>query len=511
MVSEINYNPDVVTCLANLSNDEVFTPPNLANKVLDLLPNDVWTSLELKFLDPVCKSGVFLREITKRLMIGLEIKIPDRSKRLNHILKNQVFGYATTELTALISRRTLYCSKLANGKYSIVDGFENEQGNLAYIPMQHAWKNGNCIFCNASNKVFDRSNEYESYAYSFIHENNMEVNNMKFDVIVGNPPYQLDDGGHGASAAPIYHKFVQQAINLNPRFLSMIIPSRWFTGGRVGDLYEFREQMLSDERIRELHDFVNARDIFPGVEIKGGVNYFLWDRDNPGLCKVVFHDSKNKETVANRRLLDSGMDTFIRDNIAVPIFQKVKEFDDDSFDCLVSANDPFGFDIRQKNSMKRVKPNYKLQNFEGAIPFYYNGWKQKGLGYFLKSDIRRNKDLLPKKKIFVPKAIGTGDTRSDIIKPFIPQQDACCSETYIVIGPFETEREINNVLNYIKTKFFHFIVGLKKNTQETRRNVYSLVPLQDFTSKWTDERLYKKYGLTEHEIDYIESLVPDME
>lgn len=509
---DTNYNPDVLTCLANLSNDEVFTPPKMANEMLDLLPAEIWQDKNATFLDPVSKSGVFLREIAKRLMKGLKEEIPDQQERIDHIFKNQLYGIAITELTSLLSRRSVYCSKIANGKYSICEVFDDEQGNILYSRIEHNWKSDKCQYCGASQEVYDREDCLETHAYQFIHtENPKEIFNMRFDVIVGNPPYQLGDGGFGASATPIYQKFVQQAIKLNPRYLSMITPSRWFAGGRVGDLSKFRDEMLNDDRLRIIHDFIRAGDCFPGVEIKGGVNYFLWDRDNRGPCKIHTHDADNIVSVSERPLLEKGLDTFIRINEAIPILRKVSEFNEDNFGEIVSANDPFGFDVRVKNSMKRIKPKYKSKPFKGSVPFYYNGWRKDGLGHIDNIYIKKNKEWVDAFKLFVPKAIGSGDMRTDIIKPFIPEYKSCSSETYIVIGPFKTETGMKNAFSYINTKFFHFIVGLKKNTQEARRNVYSLVPMQDLNEAWTDEKLYKKYGLTEDEIAFIESMVRPME
>ncbi|HBH06202.1 MAG TPA: restriction endonuclease [Flavobacteriales bacterium] len=507
MLNSENYNPDVLTCLANLSNDEVFTPPKLVNEILDMLPQELFSNSKTTFLDPVSKSGVFLREIAKRLIDGLENEMPDLQNRLEHIFTKQLFGIAITELTSLLSRRSVYCSKKANSKYSVCEDFDTEQGNIIFDRIEHTWKNGKCIYCGANQEVYERSVDLETHAYQFIHTSTPEeIFKMKFDVIIGNPPYQLSDGGHGASAGAIYPNFVEQAKKLKPRYLSMIIPSRWFAGSGRG-LPAFRENMLKDNRLRIIHDYLNASDCFPGVEIKGGINYFLWDRDNPGDCEVNTHVGNNIISKANRPLLEKGTDTFIRYNEAIPILRKIQSYNEDSFAELVSPNDPFGYDVRAENSMKRIKPKYKLSKFEGSISFYYNGWKRDGLGYIDKNTVRKNQEWISEPKVFIPKAVGSGNVQTDVLKPFIPEKESCCSETYIVIGPFQNYDLAENAISYMKTKFFHFFVSLRKNTQESRRNVYEFVPTQDFNEDWDDQKLFSKYKLSREEIAFIDSMV----
>jgi len=504
-----NYNPDVLSCLANLSSDEVFTPPKLANEILDLLPEEIWKDKNATFLDPVSKSGVFLREIAKRLLEGLQDEIPDLQKRIAHIYTKQIFGIGITELTALLSRRSLYCSKDANGKYSIADVFNDNQGNIFFDNTKHDWKNGRCSYCGASQSEYEREQGLETHAYQFIHNNlNDKIKNMKFDVIIGNPPYQLGDGGGmGSSAMPIYQKFVEQAKKLNPRFLVMIIPSRWFSGGRGLD--EFRSNMLDDDRIRVIHDYLNASDCFPGVEIKGGVNYFLWNRDHRGKCKIFTHD-EGRILESERNLLEEETSTFIRHNQAIPILRKVQSHRDKSFSDIISANDPFGFDVRVDNSYKRIKPDFKLKASTNSVLFYYNGWRKDGIGYIDKSRVKKNTAWINKYKILIPKAWGIGNMRTDWLNPFLVSPNSCCTETYLVIGPFDSKKNAENVISYTQTKFFHMMLSLIKITQNTMKNAYSLIPMQDFSEPWTDEKLYKKYKFTKGEIEFIESMIRPM-
>ena len=362
------YNPDVLSCLANLSNDEVFTPPEIVNQMLDMLPQELFKNPDTTFLDPACKTGVFLREIAKRLIKGLEPQFPDLQERIDHIFHKQLFGIAITELTSLLSRRGIYCSKYPNTDFS-VSKFDTAEGNIRFKRSPHTWVGGKCIYCGANKEQYDRGDELETHAYEFIHKKDAkEILNMKFDVIISNPPYQLSDGGAQASAMPIYNKFVEQAKKLKPRYLSMIIPARWYAGGKGLD--GFRSDMLTDNRLRIIHDFVDASDCFSGVEIKGGVCYFLWDRDNPGLCDIYTH-SEDSINYSQRPLLEKNAETFIRHSSQLSILHKVQQKNEPLFETIVSANDPFGFDMREANSYKRVKPTYELTAFPNSIKFYY--------------------------------------------------------------------------------------------------------------------------------------------
>lgn len=297
---ETTYNPDVLSCIANLSNDEVFTPPEVANKMLDLLPKEIWSDPTATFLDPACKSGVFLREIAKRLIGGLENEFPNLEERLEHIFKKQLFGIAITELTSLLSRRSVYCSKYPTSVYSVVR-FDNPEGNIDYKHYNHSWSAGRCEYCGVPKAVYDRNDEFESYAYQFIHLDSPEsVFDMKFDVVIGNPPYQMNDGGgNGSSAMPIYHRFIEQAKKLNPRYLCMIVPAKWHSGGKGLD--SFRDEMLHDRRIRQMVTYGDSRECFQGVDIAGGVTYFLWERDYQGDCTSTFSES-GETTTSSRNL-----------------------------------------------------------------------------------------------------------------------------------------------------------------------------------------------------------------
>lgn len=538
-------NPDVLTCIANLSNDEVFTPPEFANRMLDTLADawaqstggaSLWADSSVRFLDPFTKSGVFLREIVARLTDGLSTEIPDLQKRVDHILTRQVFGIAITHLTSLLARRSVYCSKHASGEHSVARSFDRDDGNIWFEPLEHTWvggtlgvvtadaqgnpvkkyTNGKCKFCGASQKALDRGEGLESHAYAFIHTDDIKARiaelfgaDMQFDVIVGNPPYQLNTDGFGTQARPIYHHFVTQAKALDPRFLAMVIPARWFAGGM--GLAEFREAMLTDDRLRVIEDFPDSSEVFPGVQIKGGICYFLWDRDNRGDCRVTTHDKDQAGAPAVRPLLEPGTDVFIRYNEALPILKKVMAVEtgmkatlalpeSKQFSQLVSSIGAFGLDTTFRGRPEQAP---------GDLLVYRNG----GVGFIKRSEITKERHVIDQWKVFIPRAGSGSDAFPHPIlgKPFVGEPGSISSWTYMYIGPFASDTEATNVVSYISTRIFRFLVLLHKPSQDATRAVYTFVPTQDFSVPWSDEKLRDRYGISDREWSFIERMIRPME
>ncbi|WP_231750301.1 MULTISPECIES: Eco57I restriction-modification methylase domain-containing protein [unclassified Dietzia] len=490
--------------MAQLSTDEVPTPPDLARAMLELLPEEVWTRPDYVWLDPFSKSGVFLREVATRLLDGLAEWEPDFVVRRDHIFRNMLFGAAITEMTGIISRRSVYCSADASGHHSLVQ-FDDPQGNLLYVPSEHHFgSDDRCTLCNVP-KDLERGRSRENYAYSFIHGTypTKEMADMKFDVIVGNPPYQLKDGGHNASAVPIYQLFVQKALALNPRYVVMITQSRWFAGGRGLD--SFRNQMLTDGRIRKLVDYPKLYDAFPGVKVRGGVSYFLWDRDNPGLCEVqTMWDGVPVGPPMERSLC--AYDVLVRRNEAVAILEKVRAYrvagkPEPVLKVRVSGGKPFGF----RTYFHGVASPDRLKN---PVKFYGS---QK-ISWIERADVRTNSEWVDDWKVLMTAVQGTSaavETKF-LSDPIVAGPGTACSETYLVAGRFESESEAQWYASYLRTRFVRFLVSLRKATQHATRDVYAFVPDVPLSQTWTDELLFARYGITGEEAAFIASQVKEM-
>lgn len=488
--------PDILDCLAQLSNDQVPTPPTLARAMLDLLPAHVWSEPDFRWLDPCCKSGVFLREIAARLLDGLATWEPDFVKRRQHIYRNMLFGTSITEMTGIISRRSLYCSRDASGSHSVV-GFDNEAGNLPFVQAEHVFdKAGSCKVCGAPASL-ERGERRENYAYSFIHGAypTKEMSGMKFDVIVGNPPYQIGTEGYGATASTVYHRFVSAAIDLDPQFVLMITPSRWFTGGKGLD--QFRERMISDRRLRAIVDNPKLFDCFPGVEIKGGVSYFLWDKEHDGDCEFSTRIGGQIVSTAVRDLR-VGDGVVVRDNRAMRVIKKagrVKE----RLEAVCSVRKPFGL------TMFTNYPGSVPEPFEGAIPLIYAN----RVGYSRTDQIQRNHHWIDRWKVLLPMAgDGHGREVSYVLgEPIALAPGSACTQTYFIAGMFDTAAETENYAYYLSTKFVRFLVLQRKITQHVTPDGFRFVPMLDMTRRWTDDDLYEYFGLTSDERDYVEATI----
>ena len=495
----LSHNPDVLSCIANLSSDEVFTSPEIANAMLDMLPQDLFKSTKTTFLDPACKSGIFLREIAKRLIKGLEDEIPVLEERLEHIFKNQIFGLAVTELTSLLSRRSLYCSKFPNQKYSICP-FEDSQGNIRYTRIQHKYVNGKCVECGASQREYDRGDDYETYAYEFIHKVPSSLPNIKFNVIISNPPYSLTNGSGGAGKGTdtVYHLFMQKAISMNPDYIAMITPARWFNGGKGLD--DFRLLMLKDNHISTIVDYADSKTCFPsGVDIPGGICYYLWDKNHAGDCEITNVLSDGKKLTERRRL--DEYDTLIRSNLAVGIVKKVLAKKEPLMKDYVLSRKPFGIDS-----------NVKFDE-DGDLLFRSSS----GTGKIRSNRVTEGLEIIGEWKTIMSKVTtehgGVPDRDGKmkvlaVVQNLPPQ--SVCSESYLVVGHFQTEEEANNLSGYLKTKFVRFLLMQMLASMNMTKGTFAFVPQQDFSIAYTDMELYKKYDLTPAEIDVIEKTIKPM-
>lgn len=508
-------NPDVLTCIANLSNDEVFTPPEFANRILDTLAEawaanhggaSLWADKTVRFLDPCTKSGVFLREITRRLTEGLEEEIPNLQKRVDHILTEQVFGIGITKITSLLARRSVYCSKHAQGEHSIAKGFATDEGNIWFKRLKHTWDGAKCRYCGAGKSVFDRAAGLETHAYAFIHTDNIQTRlteifggNMQFDVIIGNPPYQLASDG-GSRDVPIYQLFVEQAKKLQPRYLSMVIPARWMASG-LG-LSEFRQAMLNDRHIRELVDYPAANDVFPGVEVKAGVCYFLRDSGYEGDCLVT--TIRGGEVIGPIPRNLGEYDVFVRDARAVSILHKVAARKETSINTILARDKEFGW-TSNFDGFHDTKRN-------GDVPIYYIRKMKRDIGYIEREAVTKSEHLIDTWKLLVPQAFNGGDAVPHQIlgKPLIAPSPSVCTQSFLFFN-VGSRKEAESIQSYYTSRFFRFLVSVRKITQHATHSTYVWVPMQTWDRTWTDAVLFDKYGITKEEQVYIDSQVRPMD
>ncbi len=495
--------PDILDVIAALSSDAIPTPPVLARALLDLLPEKVWSNPNNRWLDPATKSGSILREAARRLMVGLADWEPDIQARAEHILRNMLFGCAITQVHGEMTRRSVYVSRDATSDHAVLP-FDTPQGNLPFVAAEHDYPTNNkgratgpCKVCGAPPRL-ERGDTRENYAYAFIHGAypTEEQKDMQFDVIVGNPPYQLGTEGFGSTASAVYHRFVEHAISLEPKYVAMIIPSRWFTGGKGVD--EFRSRMIADRRLSAIVDNPKLFDCFPGVEIKGGINYFLWDRDYDGDCEFSTRiDGQIVSTM--KRDLRHGEGVVIRDNGAMSIIEKVRAKTSRSVAEVCSVRKPFGLNIFSNY------PGSVPEPFEGGIPLIYASH----VGYSRPDQIERNHDWIKRWKVLVPKAgDGHGREVSYVLgEPIALAPGSACTQTYLIAGMFDTKTETKNYAHYLATKFVRFLVLQRKSTMDVTPDRFKFVPMLDMKRRWTDADLYEHFELTEDEAAYIEATI----
>lgn len=545
-------NFDILETITNVGNDEVFTPRKTADMMLDSLPEEVWHNPNYKWLNPATKNGIFEREIAIRLDKGLEEVIPDKETRRKHILQNMIYAIGQTKFTSNVARRTLYYCSQANRKcdglkdengdhyvngYAIGNGtwFNTEDGNILTPHTDHDIdpRTKKCKYCGvAANSKYLDANQREQYAYEFIHVNHLNIKRylqdrffggnrtMKFDIIIGNPPYQLSDGGAQASAKPIYNLFVEQAKALSPKYLCMIIPSRWMIGGKGLD--EFRQDMINDKHFSFLYDYVNSKVCFPNNDIKGGVCYFVWDRDYLGKCNIITNTSSSIRK-STRYLKEEGIDIFVRDSTLIGIMKKVMARSETTLDTIVSARKPYGLEAETMVSAKKYGlPDFSNQKIDGGYEIFGLGDKMKRTWKYLPKDypLPKISPCLNKYKVFIAEAYGCGAIGEVPSTPVLSTPGQLCTETFLEIGPFNDASEAENLIKYIKTRFFRVLVGIQKQTQHTTQKVYRFVPLLDFASNsdvdWSkniddiDLQLFKKFNFDDEERDFILNNIQEM-
>jgi site-specific DNA-methyltransferase (adenine-specific) len=455
-----SHDEDIFDYIPPQKTNQIYTPRKVVRLMIDKLEEenpDIFSDKDKTFADLYVKSGLYLTEIVTRLYAGLATQIPDEKQRIKHILENQIFGFAPSEIIYNIAKNYVY-------------------GGYADIDSSH-------LVCRDLTDIAKSGGDAE----------------MKFDVVVGNPPYQISAEG-GTRDIPIYNHFVEQAIKLEPSYLTMITPSRWMASG-LG-LSDFRKSMLSDRRIRVLVDYERMDEVFPGVDFEGGVCYFLWDKDYDGLCSVT-SISGGEVIGPDERDLDE-YDIFVRDSRALAILRKVQRKKELSITEILSVDKEFGWTSNFEGFHDVEEPN--------DVMIHYNRKGKRITGWIARKDVTKSPALIDTYKVMVSKAYGERGARpARVLGPsFIADSPSVCTQTYLFF--YVDAREKAESLNsYLQTRFFRFLVSLRKITQDATRSTYTWVPQQEWNQVWTDEKLYAKYGLDEKEIAFIEEKVTAME
>lgn len=471
-----------------LSESEITTPVAVAGDIIGLLPDSCFESLGGaggKILDIASKMGEFAIAVCKRCS---ELGIPTERVR------DSVLAIPTSPVAYEFTRKIYKILGLSiesiSAEFCSYDLLETDHERIAAVLSQK--KNFSDISLNEAGEEGEK--------------------NMIFNAVVGNPPYQEEDGGAGASSRPIYPEFVNVARELAPRYASLIIPARWYTGGKGGkDMDEFRASMLDDIHIKELHDCLHPEEIFPDTNNRGGVCYFLWDREydsSEQMTRIITHESGGRRTEAVRPLRTPGLDIFIRSNAAVQILQKVIMGEKtEVMSGHVSSRKPYGI---ESNIVKKADWHVTEEGMEAPLRCVGKGQKY---GYLERKLVTSHRELIDVWKVFTPRAnnIGT-ELNDDNLNTFVGSPGTICTEAYMVIGGDLglNEEKAKNLAAYFNTKFARFMHSLAKASHDATSKTYRFVPKQDFSSEWTDEMLYRRYGLTDEEIDYIERSIKPM-
>lgn len=418
-------------------------------------------------------------------MLATDVPVQTQNQIWDDVLRNHIFVICKTEMAKSITKRTLR-------------GFRTAKVNARY-------------FEDLINKITNQPDLFITKVKNGINYwNNKDLENvMNFNAIVGNPPYQQMGGSGGTNDASIFQYFCDIASKMKPSYVSMIIPSKWFSGGRDNLLKDFRERMLNGNHVEKLVAYSNSSDIFSNVEIKGGICYFLENASYQGDCEYSLIKDGNIET---RLMALNSFDILIRDPQLAAIVKKVQDLSPSGtkfVDTLISSDTPFGVPTNPKESKKTQFSVSDVQTKEYSLPLFYLERGTRKYGYVRSRDIHKNVQDIPSPKVFIPKAGGSGNDAMILGQPEVALPNAICSQTFLY-AKFSSVEEAQNFTTYLKTKFFRILVSAAKITQDAPSGVYRFVPILDFTKSWCDSELYDLYNLTTSEIQFVESMIKPM-